>query len=101
MKKRKLFHHMPVMQNNCPTCPFSAKKYAALAPHLAYSALTEATRICHCTGTNAIGGRTGKPNRACRGARNIQLRFFASVGFLSEPTDEAWEKKLAELEQEE
>lgn len=85
----------------CPTCPFrDGSPYEYLRDHLAKSALTEATRICHSTGSdNAINRRTGKPSRSCRGARDLQLQMFVSMGFLSEPTDEAWTAKLAEINQ--
>jgi len=59
------------------------------------SALTEASRICHSTGSNnAINSRTGKPPAICRGARDLQLKFFVATGFLDAPTDAAWNKKL-------
>jgi hypothetical protein len=61
------------------------------------SALSEGSRICHQTGTNAIGGRTGKPNQLCRGARDLQLRYFHTIGFIEAPTDEAWRKKAVQM----
>lgn len=86
----------PVM---CATCPFRAgSKYANLAPGLAESALNGANRICHSTGAhNAIHCRTGKPPAVCRGARDVQLRFFRGIGFLPAATDAAWAEKLAEI----
>lgn len=82
----------------CSTCPFRAgSPYESLALELAESALTNASRICHQTGTNAIGGVTGKPNRICRGARNVQLTMLAASGFLEAPTDEAWDNKCREM----
>lgn len=83
----------------CATCPFRpGSKYADLAPMLAKSALTEASRICHSTGSdNAINRRTGKPPAFCRGARDVQIKFFHHAGFIEAPTDEAWEKKCKEL----
>lgn len=50
----------------CATCPFRpGSKYADLAPMLAKSALTEASRICHSTEatTPSIGGRVS-PQRS-------------------------------------
>jgi hypothetical protein len=89
---------MKVCKTMCATCPFrEGSKYASLAPSLTLSALSEASRICHSTGTNAIGGKTGKPSRICRGARNIQIRMFVSMGLLNEPTDEAWAKTLKQI----
>lgn len=60
--------------------------------------MTEATRICHSTGSNnAINRRTGKPPMACRGARDLQLKMFTAIGFLNEPTDAAWAAKWKEI----
>jgi hypothetical protein len=89
----------PVCKTNCPTCPFiPGSKYANLAPSLAQSALTKASRICHSTGANnAINRRTGKRPRLCRGARDIQLAYFHGIGFIAEPTDAAWAAKLKEI----
>ena len=90
---------MPVNRRMCATCPFRpGSPYADLAPDLAASALGQASRICHSTGANnAINKRTGKPERLCRGARDEQLRFFAGIGFLPEPTDAAWDAKCRKL----
>lgn len=85
------------MKGQCSTCPFKiGSKYADLSPFLAQSALNEASRICHSTGRNAIM-KTNKPSMLCRGARDVQLKYFVFTGFLSEPTDEAWEAKCKEL----
>lgn len=89
---------LPVLKQMCATCPFRpGSKYAELAEGLAESATSEASRICHSTGTNAIGGRTGKKSVLCRGARDLQLRMFAAMGFIEAPTDEAWDKKCKEM----
>jgi hypothetical protein len=87
------------MPEMCATCPFrDGSPYANLREDLTTSALTNATRICHSTGSdNAINRRTGRPPCACRGARDVQLKFFASMGFLNEPTDKAWSDKVAEM----
>lgn len=86
------------MKQMCATCPFRlGSEYANLAPSLTVSALSEGSRICHCTGSNGLKGRTGKPERLCRGARDMQLRVLASTGFLEAATDEAWDKKRKEL----
>lgn len=83
----------------CATCPFRAgSPYANLAEHLTLSALSEGSRICHQTGTNGIGGRTGKAPRLCRGARDAQINLFVALGFLDAPTDEAWAAKLKQIE---
>ncbi len=87
---------MPAM---CATCPFKpGSPHAELAPMLTESALTNASRICHSTGSrNAINHRTGRPPMLCRGARDVQLAYFEATGFIAEATDEAWETKCKEL----
>ncbi len=87
------------MPKQCATCPFrEGSQYAYLAGDLGRSALGEASRICHSTGSNnAINRRTGKPSMLCRGARDLQLKYFTAIGFLDKPTDEAWESKRKEL----
>jgi hypothetical protein len=88
----------PIMAAMCVTCPFrEGSPFAYLAPVLTDSALTHASRICHSTGSNAIQEHTGKPERICRGARNVQLESLHRSGFLDAPTDEAWERKCLEL----
>ena len=82
----------------CATCPFrKGSKYECLRPELEASALTEASRICHSTGSNGIHHRTGKPERLCRGARDSQIKMFHALNFIEAPTDEAWNKKRKEL----
>jgi hypothetical protein len=89
---------MKVNRVMCATCPWrEGSRYAYLLEYLAKSAMTEASRICHSTGNNAINSRTGKSERLCRGARDLQLRQFAAIGFISEATDEAWETKWREM----
>ena len=90
---------LPLLKSKCGTCPFrEGSPHAGLAAGLAISALTEASRICHSTGSrNAINHRTGKPPALCRGARDIQLQHFHRTGFIEAPTDAAWEKKCREL----
>lgn len=89
---------LPVRATMCATCPFrDGSKYEYLRIGLSLSAATEATRICHSTGSNAINERTSLPSHVCRGARDLQLELFASMGFLAEPTDEAWNEKRVEI----
>lgn len=100
MSKKKS-KRLPVMARQCATCPFREgvpQKYACLKEHLAESALNESSRICHSTGkNNAFHRRTGKPERLCRGARDLQIALFHAVGFIEAATDEAWEKKCQEM----
>lgn len=89
----------PVAKERCATCPFRpGSPHEHLAPMLTQSALSNASRICHSTGSgNAINRRTGKPPALCRGARDIQLTVFAASGFITEATDEAWAAKRKEM----
>lgn len=89
---------LPLCRVMCATCPFrDGSPTGYLRTDLTMSALAEASRICHSTGSdNAFHRRTGKPSALCRGARDVQLNYFASIGFLDAPTDEAWAKKWAE-----
>lgn len=89
---------LPVLKNMCATCPFrNGSPYASLASDLAGSALLNASRVCHSTGSNAIHKNTGKPERLCRGARDLQLKVFAAIGFIESATNEAWENKCKEV----
>lgn len=82
----------------CASCPFRrGSEHAHLADYLTESALSESSRICHSTGSNAINKRTGKAERLCRGARDVQLKVFAALGVIKAPTDEAWAEKWAEM----
>ena len=83
----------------CATCPFKhGSELAFLQDHLAETALKQASRICHSTGSNnAIHKKTGRKPRLCRGARDIQLKVYAAIGFIEAATDAAWDKKCKEL----
>lgn len=85
---------LPCRKTMCETCPFRpGSPYANLAEGLAESAMTEASRICHSTGSNnGINRRTGKPPHLCRGAHEIQLKAFHVLKVIDEPTDEAWNR---------
>ncbi len=88
----------PVRTVMCASCPFRpGSRYRHLAPGIADSAMNEASRICHSTGSNGFLGATGKPELLCRGARNLQLAVFHAIGFIDAPTDTAWAVKLASL----
>lgn len=91
---------LPIQSEMCATCPWrEGSKFAYLVPDLTRSALTEATRICHSTGSNnGVYRRTGKPSAVCRGARDVQLQHFKRIGFLDNATDEAWAAKWKEMQ---
>lgn len=91
----------PLMAEMCPTCPFrEGSPYEGLRTELTISALSDASRICHSTGSNGIHKRTGKPPKLCRGARTVQLNYFAATGFISAPTDAAFAAKWKEMQDE-
>lgn len=91
--KSKTMPTMPVM---CKTCPFREEGWQELQPLLIMRATSTATPICHSTG-KALTRRIFTKSHFCRGARNFQIAFFHSIGFLSEPTEEAWNAKRREL----
>lgn len=91
---------MPVQKDMCATCPWrKGSPYAHLVPYLTKSALTESNRVCHSTGEESVHypRGTGKPEKSCRGARDVQLAMFHAAGFLEAPTDEAWYAKIEEM----
>lgn len=102
MSKKK---PMPVLQYRCGTCPFNANakpEHAMVKDALIERVLggtpDASSHICHSTGSgNAFHSRTGKQAALCRGARDIQLKAFASFGFIESATDEAWNKRCVEL----
>ena len=99
MTRSKKQSNLPLRKTMCATCPFRAGSPTAyLAADLAASAMTEASRICHSTGSrNAFHERTGLPEHLCRGAREVQLSFMATAGVIDAPTDEAWNVARARI----
>jgi hypothetical protein len=96
----------PVQKKMCPTCPFredanALKEFRTLLTlrALGQDAHGSGAPECHSTGEAApeFTGKTGVPAKLCRGARNVSLRFFHSIGFIEAPTDEAWDKKRKEM----
>lgn len=86
---------LPLQPRSCATCPFiKGSPTAWIAPIIAASAMTEATRICHQTGAdNLFYKETGKPPAACYGARQITLQTMAALGAITEPTEAAWQAR--------
>jgi hypothetical protein len=85
------------MERNCKTCPFLARGYVEVRGLLELRALGIGTPICHSTGPDAITKRVVKEPRACRGARDLQLKVFHGLGVIDAPTDEAWDRKVKEM----
>lgn len=91
-----------VMGFNCPTCPYRSdgNGYTEVADLLSNRALKTATPICHSTGSSNITEPEKKLTHlhlACRGARDLQLKYFKLIGFIEAATDEAWNKKCKEM----
>jgi hypothetical protein len=77
------------MKAQCATCPFREdERTSKLVSDLKTQVLTRASQLCH---HPALSGRP--ETHLCRGARDFQLMIFYRLGFLSEPTDKAWEEK--------
>ena len=87
---------MPVMQEQCGTCPFKDGGWEYLQPLLMQRAIAEGTPICHSTGPGALVPKIKDPH-ICAGARKFQLHFWASIGFIASPTEEAWAAKCDEM----
>lgn len=89
---------MKLQKEMCKTCPWRDNSpYRGLRAELTASAMYEATRICHSTGSSGLLGDTGKKDKACYGARQVALGFWSGRGFISAPTEEAWQAKCDEL----
>ena len=92
---------LKVMKKMCSTCPWRRGSPAAyLRADLEERSLLE-SRICHSTGGNNVvkeAKEVSKESLICRGSRNFQLRFVAALGIISEPTDEAWTRKVQQME---
>ncbi len=72
----------------CATCPFNADGDAKLQTTIITQIIEEeVSQICHHPTLK------GKPStHLCRGARDIQIKIFYALGWLSEPTDKAWDE---------
>ena len=84
--------NFPVMKGICPTCPFKrdeagVEKCQEIADMVRVRCMTSASQICH---HPRLHGKN--ENSLCRGARDYQLQMFYRIGFISAPTDEAWEE---------
>lgn len=97
MGKNYNCHDWPVMKAQCSTCVF---KRTPDDRHWVYPDLAEmveermmrVSQICHAP---ALKGK--KQDHLCRGTRDRQIEIFYRLGFLNEPTDEAWQAKRKEL----
>ena len=81
-----------VPANCCYSCPFGGKTPIELPPDRLtyyYDQLLNggSQHLCH-----------SAEKTICRGGRTIQLRWFCSLGIIEEPTDEAFNQAVAEVE---
>lgn len=81
----------PVMQAQCPTCPFRTDARGRhadpeLVGRIQTQILTEASQICH---HPSLSGQ--RETHLCRGARDFQLMIFHRLGVLKAPTDQCWQ----------
>jgi hypothetical protein len=94
---------LPVMKKQCPTCPFreDGNGYTQVRGLLVSRAIdidTAGSPECHSTGESDVTHKKiHKAPHVCRGARDLQLKLFAAIGFIEEATDAAWFKKAREM----
>jgi hypothetical protein len=86
---------MPVMLAQCKTCPFRERGPMELRARIEARILSGVNQTCHSTGL----ARGKRDTHLCRGARDFALTLFHRLGFLSEPTDAAWDRKRREIAQ--
>ena len=86
----------PVMAKQCRTCVFATDKEGRwVNPELAHmveNRMLTCSQICHAP---RLHGKS--ETHLCRGTRDRQIELMHRMGFLLEPTDEAWEAKRKEL----
>lgn len=96
--------NLAVMPAMCATCPFretglTEYRQLLIERSLALDGDGGSSPICHSTGDGLpehdIDAKA--PALTCRGARDLQLTYFHAIGFLDQPTDEAWDRKCAEM----
>lgn len=79
-----------IMAARCKTCLFNNDADVQVQNNVQERVLTSGSLMCHSTGWP-------QGTHLCRGARDFQLMILHRLGFLAEPTDEAWANKLAEV----
>lgn len=89
---RRNIRNWPVMAAPCATCPFHEGGNADLACRVLDRTLLQQQQICH---HPTLHGK--RQTHLCRGARDVQLRVLHCLGFIPEPTDEAFTKRTDEV----
>ena len=91
MPDRKLdLSQMPVQDSPCKTCPFEGENYLSAESYSGYVEKIlnlESQHLCH----------SANNKKLCRGGRNIMLRVLCSKGWISEPTDAAFNAARKEV----
>ena len=79
---------LPVMGTMCASCPFAENGCVEVRESvITRIAGLQASQICHHPRTKGK-----RQTHLCRGARDFQLTLLFRMGFISEPTDEAFRK---------
>lgn len=85
----KNFVGFPVQPTLCKTCPFASTNPIELSPkryNEIYQNVVkfEGNHLCHSVNNEKI----------CRGGRDIQIKIARAFGWISEPTNEAFEAEM-------
>lgn len=88
MKKFQDLRKVRVQNKPCSTCPFDGieSNFSDIENYHKSLCGLEAQHLCH----------TAENRMICRGGRNIQLRILYSLGWIDEPTDEAFLRATCE-----
>jgi hypothetical protein len=91
-----------VMPAQCASCPWRddggiLHEQPEMLAHLQRQVIEvpAGNQFCHAP---AFAGQP--EDKICRGARNFQLKVFYNIGFLPEPTDQAWREATEQIAKE-
>ena len=94
-RSRRNVLDMPVMKQQCATCPFGPNGDPTVhAGVVKRSVQFQGSQLCH---HPALHGK--RETHLCRGARDLQLKIMTAFGILPAPTDEAFNAKWKELKE--
>jgi hypothetical protein len=83
----------PVMARKCNTCPFHERNESEREiANMVRARSFQVSQICHHPRTYGK-----KETHLCRGGRDHQITIFYRLGFLPEPTDQAWVQRERDL----
>jgi hypothetical protein len=89
----KSLRSLPVQQAPCRTCPFAGEEPIQLGPE----AMADCLRNVNSFG-NHFCHSVPQSMAICRGGRNITIQKLFAIGFISVPTDEAFNHWVKEME---